>query len=69
VPRFSTINWALCVPSTCSNTDVEASLREFIANNTAGMGIDFRIRVEKEMCQVKNVDWLSQIDRGTMIAR
>jgi hypothetical protein len=68
VPRFSTIHWALCVPSTCTNKDVEASLREFMANSTMGMGVDFRIQVDKEMCQVKNVNWVSEIDRGTLIA-
>lgn len=67
VPRYSTINWALCVPSSCSHKDVEASVRHYIKTFTNGTGINFDVRVEEEMCQVK-VNWMERLDRQTMIA-
>lgn len=53
VPRFSLINWAVCVPSGCSHTDVEHSMNAFLLNATADTGIEYQLRVEKNMCQIK----------------
>ncbi|XP_016953026.1 O-acyltransferase like protein [Drosophila biarmipes] len=54
VPRYSLINWGLCVPSGCSARDVEYSVAEFLANQTAATGITFNVRVEPQMCQVRD---------------
>lgn len=54
VPRFSMINWALCVPSTCTHLDVEHSLGDYVQNLTAGTGISFELRVEERMCQTND---------------
>lgn len=67
MPRFSTINWALCVPSGCSHTDVEIILRESLANFTQGLRFKMRVRVEEEMCQVYSSP-LEKIDRSTVYA-
>lgn len=68
VPRYSTMNWAVCVPSSCSHNDVELSLKHFIESYTNGTGISIEIRVAEEMCQEKNVHWLTSLDRGTKTA-
>lgn len=52
VPRFSMINWGLCVPAGCSHEDVELSVRDYIAEFSRGTGIEFQVRVEEDMCQV-----------------
>ncbi|KAH1004928.1 hypothetical protein HUJ05_005693 [Dendroctonus ponderosae] len=52
VPRFSSINWALCVPSSCSANDVSIGLRpilEAISNDTS---LEFRHQVSPLMCQM-----------------
>ncbi|KAH8273460.1 hypothetical protein KR018_002459, partial [Drosophila ironensis] len=54
VPRYSLINWGICVPSGCSPRDVEYSVAEFLANQTAATGITFNVRVEPQMCQVRD---------------
>ncbi|XP_066603638.1 nose resistant to fluoxetine protein 6 [Prorops nasuta] len=54
VPRFSTINWAVCTPSTCTHKDVEASLRHILSKHANNTGFKISVRVDEEMCQVKN---------------
>ncbi|XP_053696128.1 O-acyltransferase like protein-like [Sabethes cyaneus] len=57
VPRFSTINWALCVPSACSAKDIQHSLTEFLQDASEGTGIQLDVSVEPELCEVKNSIW------------
>ena len=52
VPRFSSINWALCVPASCQPKDVEDALYSTLQRVTT-TGLKLRIRVEPEMCQVR----------------
>jgi len=47
VPRFSTINWAVCVPSACSANDVTLQLEHSVNNMT---GLKIRVRVDPQMC-------------------
>ncbi|XP_063706350.1 nose resistant to fluoxetine protein 6 [Culicoides brevitarsis] len=68
VPRFSTINWGVCVPSTCTHHEVEDSMKIYMRNFTANTGIEFKIRVEQEMCQVKQPQWHENLDNGTKVA-
>ncbi|CAG9854245.1 unnamed protein product [Phyllotreta striolata] len=53
VPRFSSINWALCVPSACSPNDVELGLRNTVQNILDGTEIEVRYEVDPTMCQKK----------------
>ncbi|KAG8034620.1 hypothetical protein G9C98_007696 [Cotesia typhae] len=53
VPRFSTVNWAVCTPASCSPQDVETSFKDKLAKYTTGTGLDVTIRVDREMCQVQ----------------
>lgn len=57
VPRFSTINWALCIPSACSSEDVRKSLDEYLHDQTQGTGLKMEVSIEPESCQKKNTIW------------
>nr|XP_023016320.1 nose resistant to fluoxetine protein 6 [Leptinotarsa decemlineata] len=53
VPRFSSINWALCVPSACSPREVELGLRRTVNRILEGTEIQIRYEVDPAMCQKK----------------
>ncbi|ALC49761.1 drd [Drosophila busckii] len=62
VPRYSLVNWGICVPSGCTHRDVEYSVAEYLRNQTLATGISFNVRVEPQMCQVRDAQpW----DRNT----
>lgn len=58
VPRLSMINFGVCVPSTCSHTDVQQSLTEYMEDFTAETPVQFELRVDSEMCYVKQANAL-----------
>lgn len=51
-PRYSTINWGLCLPSACTYRDADQILESFIGpyNST---GIKLHINVNEESCYVR----------------
>lgn len=51
-PRYSTINWGLCLPSACTHQDADHILESFIGpyNST---GIKLHINVHEENCYVR----------------
>lgn len=53
MPRLSIINYALCVPSTCTNVDVQNSVNEYLKEFVSETAIQYELRVEDRMCQVK----------------
>ncbi|XP_055522358.1 nose resistant to fluoxetine protein 6 [Wyeomyia smithii] len=57
VPRFSTINWALCVPAACTPRDIQHSLGEFLRDTADGTGVQLDVSVESELCEVRNFVW------------
>ncbi|XP_014232927.1 O-acyltransferase like protein-like [Trichogramma pretiosum] len=56
VPRFGTINWAVCTPAACSAADVEASLRHQLARHQERTGLRIQVKVEQEMCQTRRAE-------------
>uniref|UniRef100_A0A336N027 CSON009625 protein n=1 Tax=Culicoides sonorensis TaxID=179676 RepID=A0A336N027_CULSO len=68
VPRFSTVNWGVCVPSSCTYLEVESAMTEYMKNFTEGTGVSMKVRVDKEMCQVKENQWTNKLDKSTIIA-
>lgn len=56
------------MPSSCSHLEVEDSLREQLKQFTQGTGINLRVRVDQEMCQVKVKDWLQKLSFGTKMS-
>lgn len=57
----------MCVPSGCSHTDVEILLRESLSNFTQGLQFSIQVRVEAEMCQVRQHP-VDKVDRNTIYA-
>ncbi|XP_039438292.1 nose resistant to fluoxetine protein 6 isoform X1 [Culex pipiens pallens] len=57
VPRFSTINWGLCVPAACTPQDVQHSLAEFLRDSTEGTGLRLDVLIEPELCEVRDAVW------------
>ena len=53
MPRFGTINWAVCAPSACTSNDVEKSIKHTLDKYTEGTGLKITVKVDKEMCQQK----------------
>jgi hypothetical protein len=45
--------FGLCIPSTCSNTELEIVLKDNLDNFFNETGITMEVRVEPEMCQIK----------------
>lgn len=54
VPRFSMLNWAACVPSSCTAMDIQNSLNDYVQNFTKGTGVHVQVRVDPHMCQVND---------------
>lgn len=67
VPRYSTINWALCVPSACESRDVELGIKDFVQNNLDLVGLEVQVQVNEEMCQVKDDDPINNLPTSTII--
>ncbi|XP_066254847.1 nose resistant to fluoxetine protein 6-like [Euwallacea similis] len=51
VPRFSSINWAVCVPDVCSAEDVRKGLKEAVREITKGTELEVRLEVDPLMCR------------------
>lgn len=66
VPRLSMINFGLCVPSTCSHTDVEQSLIEYVEEFTTQTSIQYKLRVDPGMCYTKTAKPLETNTRLAM---
>jgi len=54
VPRYSSVYWALCVPSSCNASDVQVALSDTLQRHTEGTGFGFQVRVTDDMCQTED---------------
>jgi hypothetical protein len=54
LPRFSAIHWALCVPASCSASDVQVALSDTLQRLAEGTGFGFKVRVTDDMCQTED---------------
>ncbi|KAK4880106.1 hypothetical protein RN001_008252 [Aquatica leii] len=59
VPRFSSINWALCVPSSCNAKDVELGVRSIIDDIVNGTNLQVEVAVDPIMCQTGEIKEIS----------
>ena len=50
------LNFALCIPSTCSHTELEIVLKENLESFFNHTLIQMDVRVAEDMCQVKDDD-------------
>ncbi|XP_072742660.1 uncharacterized protein [Anoplolepis gracilipes] len=53
IPKFTTINWALCLPAACSAKDAERALESTLEDYNGTLGIRFTVDVDPNMCYVK----------------
>ncbi|XP_059483619.1 nose resistant to fluoxetine protein 6 isoform X2 [Neocloeon triangulifer] len=49
IPRYSTINWGICVPSTCSAKDIEQGLKKALAPLSDVPEFRLAIKVDEQM--------------------
>jgi len=50
LPKFSTVYWGVCVPSSCGPNDVASAVE-----STSQKFQDVEVLVENDMCQVKHI--------------
>lgn len=53
IPKFTTFNWALCLPAACSAEDAERALESTLKEYNGTVGIKFTVDVDSDMCYVK----------------
>ncbi|XP_018398460.1 PREDICTED: uncharacterized protein LOC108776360 [Cyphomyrmex costatus] len=53
IPKFTTFNWALCLPAACSAKDAERALKSTLKDYNGTVGIKFTVNVDPNMCYVK----------------
>ncbi|XP_014486528.1 PREDICTED: uncharacterized protein LOC106750595 [Dinoponera quadriceps] len=53
IPKFTTMNWALCLPAACSAKDAERALENALSDYNTTVGIKFTVDVDPDMCYVK----------------
>ncbi|KAL0106815.1 hypothetical protein PUN28_015386 [Cardiocondyla obscurior] len=53
IPKFTTFNWALCLPAACSAEDAERALEGTLKDYNGTAGIKFTVDVDPNMCYVK----------------
>ncbi|KAJ8668278.1 hypothetical protein QAD02_009941 [Eretmocerus hayati] len=53
VPKFTTVNWALCLPAACSAKDARRSIENAVNAYNVTAGIKFVIDVDPKMCYVQ----------------
>ncbi|XP_071452991.1 nose resistant to fluoxetine protein 6-like [Hetaerina americana] len=66
LPRFSSINWAFCIPSSCSAKDLEIAVQDAIDTYSAGYGIRLSVSVNPEMCYTKD-SWKENFNLTTIL--
>ncbi|XP_012259544.2 uncharacterized protein LOC105688083 [Athalia rosae] len=53
IPRFTTVNWALCVPAACSAEDVRSVMESALSSYNVSLGLKFNVGLDSESCYVK----------------
>lgn len=53
IPKFTTANWALCIPAACTAKDAETTLADALNYYNSTSGIRFTVEVDPNMCYVK----------------
>ncbi|CAH1130534.1 unnamed protein product [Ceutorhynchus assimilis] len=66
VPRFSSINWALCVPNSCNSNDISLGLKKSLKRILDGTELEVRFEVDPTMCQSQEKS--KEIPNSTIIA-
>lgn len=63
LPRFTTINWGICLPSACSFEDAGSIVKNFVKPyNTTG--IKLFLEIEEGNCHVRQTAGWSKLFKG-----
>ncbi|XP_066998898.2 nose resistant to fluoxetine protein 6 [Anabrus simplex] len=54
IPKFTSMNWAFCVPTTCREEDVSSGVTASLEKFNGTSGLQFAVQVEKGMCYEQN---------------
>lgn len=54
VPRFSSMNWAFCVPNECSANEVEKAFQSKLQSIFESFPISIDIHIHQNFCQTKS---------------
>ncbi len=65
--RLSTVVWGFCVPSACSNEDLEIGLKNSLLDFTKSSGLEFEVRVREDSCYVKETNWKQNLSSVNII--
>jgi hypothetical protein len=65
--KVSTIFWGICMPSSCSHGDLESGLGQYLRNLTANSGLKTQLKINKELCYIRDDEWLSKLTIGTKL--
>jgi hypothetical protein len=69
IPRFTTLNWGICLPSSCTYEDAGTILEHFVKpyNST---GVKIFIEIEESNCYVKKYQTWSDVlkDNWSLVA-
>ncbi|CRK96891.1 CLUMA_CG009993, isoform A [Clunio marinus] len=66
VPKTSQIQWAFCIPSTCTHEELQHVLQQKLKTFINSSMINFDVEVKKEMCQIREES--KKYDLGTKLA-
>lgn len=54
IPKFTTVNWALCLPAACSAKDAVRTLENALEEYNTTIGIKFTVDINSNMCYIKH---------------
>jgi hypothetical protein len=60
--------WGLCVPSGCSNQDLETGLIGSLMDFTGQSGLEFKVQIKEQSCYVKEPNWIQDLSRSSILA-
>ncbi|XP_054263873.1 O-acyltransferase like protein-like [Macrosteles quadrilineatus] len=53
LPRWSMVNWAVCIPSACTSKHLQAALDSLLENGREQRGLVITARADAELCQAR----------------
>ncbi|XP_014212588.1 uncharacterized protein LOC106642345 [Copidosoma floridanum] len=53
IPKFTTVNWAVCLPAACSSKNAQKSIERALNSYNTTIGITFVVDVDSDNCYVK----------------
>ncbi|XP_069696138.1 nose resistant to fluoxetine protein 6-like [Periplaneta americana] len=53
IPRFTTFQWGLCMPASCSSADLQQTLAEALSDYNHTSGLEFNVNVDPDMCYTR----------------